>query len=151
MKKETLAFRSALPFVFAAFVLALSGCSPLAMEFQDRLEGLLVLLAKANVPGISPRYRAQALLDVGLSQYEQGEYLDSEESLEAALAAGLALHDEVTARKHLAFMHCIAEREYACRSEFQKALAADPAMNLEAAEAGHPAWGPVFTALKTSH
>jgi hypothetical protein len=151
MKKEMLGFRFALPLVFAACVFALPGCTAsLALEFQDRLETLLLLLAKANVPGIAQRFKAQALLDAGLKQYEEGEYVDSEVSLEAAVAAGLPVRGEVTARKHLAFMHCAAEREYACRSEFQKALAADPAMRLDAAEAGHPAWGPVFTALKST-
>jgi Tfp pilus assembly protein PilF len=99
-------------------------------------------------PGVARRYSPQFLLESGLQQYEEGRYSDAEASLELALKLGLPLREEVSARKHLAFMHCAAQHEDACRSEFQKALAADPEMALDAAEASHPAWGPVFETLR---
>jgi hypothetical protein len=60
----------------------------------------------------------------------------------------LTAADRATTHKHLAFIHCTAGRERACRDEFRKALAADPALDLAPAEAGHPVWGPIFRSLK---
>ena len=42
----------------------------------------------------------------------------------------------------------LQSRERLCRDEFRKALGADPALELEPAEAGHPVWGPIFRAVK---
>ena len=53
-----------------------------------------------------------------------------------------------SAHKHLAFIHCAANRQKLCRDEFRKALAADPTLELEPAEAGHPVWGPIFKSVK---
>ena len=39
-------------------------------------------------------------------------------------------------------------RVAACHEEFRKALRLDPGLELGAAEAGHPIWGPVFRAAK---
>ena len=52
------------------------------------------------------------------------------------------------ARKHLAFIHCISGREPECRDEFRKAMEIDPAFELTPAEAGHPAWGPVYGGVR---
>lgn len=84
----------------------------------------------------------------GLKQYEAGDYAQAAEDLEAALAYGLPVRARVSAHKHLAFVYCAAQLAPACASEFRKALVADPGMELEAAEAGHPAWGPVFQHVK---
>jgi hypothetical protein len=54
----------------------------------------------------------------------------------------------VKAHKYLAFIHCVSDRAAACRDEFRKALAIDSKLNLTAAEAGHPTWGPVFRSVK---
>ena len=85
---------------------------------------------------------------LALQQYEAGEYDESAKNFEGALREGLAEKERASAHKHLAFIHCAAQREQQCRDEFRKALAVDPALELDAAEAGHPVWGPVFRSVK---
>jgi Tfp pilus assembly protein PilF len=85
---------------------------------------------------------------VGLKQYEAGEYTESAKNLQGALTLGLPDKQRADAHKHLAFIHCASNRERQCREEFRKALAVDPALELEPAEAGHPVWGPIFQSLK---
>lgn len=98
----------------------------------------------ASLKGASPFKNA-------LQQYEAGDYDESAKSFEGALRQGLGDKERASAHKHLAFIHCAAQRERECRDEFRKALAADPALELEPAEAGHPVWGPVFRAVKAGH
>ena len=69
-------------------------------------------------------------------------------ALQGAIERGLPDKDRARAHKHLAFIHCASGREQLCRSEFRKALAVDRELELAAAEAGHPVWGPVFRVLK---
>ena len=83
----------------------------------------------------------------GLRQYDAGDHAKSTKTLTRALEMNLGPKDQALAHKHLAFIHCTAERERQCRDEFRKALAADPAMRLDAAEAGHPVWGPIFRSM----
>jgi Tfp pilus assembly protein PilF len=90
-------------------------------------------------------------LTAGLKQYDDGDYADSAKNLQAAIEQGLARKERMNAHKHLAFIYCASDRERQCRDEFRKALAADPAMELEPAEAGHPIWGPIFRSLKAGH
>jgi Tfp pilus assembly protein PilF len=85
---------------------------------------------------------------LALQQYEAGDYDESAKSFEGALRDGLNDMERASAHKHLAFIHCAAQRERQCRDEFRKALAVDPALELEPAEAGHPVWGPVFRSVK---
>lgn len=85
---------------------------------------------------------------IGLKQYEAGEYTESAKNLQGALTLGLPDRQRADAHKHLAFIHCASNRERQCRDEFRKALAVDPALELEPAEAGHPVWGPIFQSLK---
>jgi Tfp pilus assembly protein PilF len=92
--------------------------------------------------------KGAAALEAGLKQYENGAYAESAKNLTAALEQGLNDREQVAARKHLAFIHCVSGRTGACRDEFRKALAVDPALELEPAEAGHPTWGPVFRSVK---
>jgi Tfp pilus assembly protein PilF len=85
----------------------------------------------------------------GLQRYDDGEYKEAARHLQRALEAGLASPaDQATARKHLAFMACVAKRTAACRAEFRRAFEADPAFALSPAEAGHPMWGPVFKSVQ---
>jgi Tfp pilus assembly protein PilF len=95
----------------------------------------------ASLKGASP-------FKIALQQYEAGDYDESAKGFEGALRQGLGDRERASAHKHLAFIHCAAQRERQCRDEFRKALAADPALELEPAEAGHPVWGPVFRAVK---
>lgn len=118
---------------------ALSGCSaPPIDELQARLKELAFSLFAS---------RGQATLSAALKQYEDGDYAGAEKSLHKALAQGLPRVEQISAHKHLAFIYCAAKRTEACRGEFQLALQVDPRADLEPAEAGHPAWGPIFRSV----
>jgi Tfp pilus assembly protein PilF len=83
----------------------------------------------------------------GLRQYDAGQHEAAAKTLRSALGIGLIDSDRAVAHKHLAFIHCAAQRERECREDFRQALAADPALQLDAAEAGHPVWGPIFRSM----
>ena len=92
---------------------------------------------------------SEQALAKGIKSYEDGDYKDAAAQLQAALNFGLdARSDQVKAHKYLAFVHCVSSRSRQCRDEFRRALRLDPSFTLEAAEAGHPLWGPVFRAVK---
>ena len=91
--------------------------------------------------------KAQITLVKGLRQFDAGDHDASAKTLASALELGLGDKDRAEAHKHLAFIHCTAGRERQCRDEFRKALAADPKVRLDAAEAGHPVWGPIFRSM----
>jgi Tfp pilus assembly protein PilF len=118
------------------------------------LKGEAPALAKAqaatsSAKGVAaPPGKGEPALVAGLRLYDEGSYDASARSLHDAIEQGLVRTDEVKARKHLAFIHCAAQRQPSCREEFRKALAIDPALELAPAEAGHPVWGPVFRAVK---
>jgi Tfp pilus assembly protein PilF len=130
MKKKALAL---------GIALALSGCSAGPVrELQANLKALLVSILES---------KGQAALRHALQQYEAGQHAAAEEALHQALDYGLEPGDRVVAHKTLAFISCASERMQECRTQFQLALRADPKTDLDAAEAGHPAWGPVFRSL----
>jgi len=91
--------------------------------------------------------RAQITLVEGLRQFDAGDHAASAKTLASAIEMGLGDKDRAEAHKHLAFIHCTAGRERQCREEFRRALAAYPATQLDAAEAGHPVWGPIFRSM----
>lgn len=93
--------------------------------------------------------QAQRLFQLGLQQYDQGQYKKASVALQQAIDTGLTSTKQATAHKHLAFIYCVSNRESQCRTEFTKALAVDPSFELAPAEAGHPQWGPVFRSVKT--
>ena len=93
---------------------------------------------------------ASESLRLGIRDYEEGRYLESFRDLRNALELGLPPKERVQAHKYIAFIYCVSNRTSACREEFRKALAVDPSFQLDAAEAGHPIWGPVFRSLKTN-
>jgi len=92
--------------------------------------------------------KGEPALAAGVRLYEEGKYAEASESLHGALYQGLSSADRVKAHKHLAFINCVSGRPAACREEFRRALAIEPALELSAAEAGHPIWGPIFRAVK---
>jgi Tfp pilus assembly protein PilF len=108
---------------------------------------LAALAGCAALDGLIQATKAQVTLVEGLRQYDAGEHEAAAKSLAAALELGLGEGDRATAYKHLAFIHCSAERERQCRDDFRKALAAVPTLQLEPEEAGHPVWGPIFLSL----
>lgn len=94
--------------------------------------------------------RAQTNLNDGLKQYEAGSYDDSMKNLLIALDSGvLSVPQQLSARKHMAFIQCVNNRELVCKEEFEKAFLLDPRFDLSPAEAGHPTWGPIFRLVKT--
>jgi Tfp pilus assembly protein PilF len=91
--------------------------------------------------------RGHVTLVEGLRQYDEGRHEAAAKTLRSALGMGLIDADRAVAHKHLAFIHCSAQRERECRDEFRKALAAQPGLVLGPAEAGHPIWGPIFSSM----
>jgi Tfp pilus assembly protein PilF len=109
--------------------------------------------AEAGHPVWGPIFRSMSgtgALSAGLKQYEEGEYAESAKNLQGAIDLGIVGKQAANAHKHLAFIHCASNRERQCRDEFRRALAVDPALELDAAEAGHPVWGPIFRSLKSA-
>lgn len=96
------------------------------------------------------REKAIQNLALGQRQYDAGTYEDALKSLNESLAHGaLSREDQSTARKLLAFIHCVSNREEACRGEFRKAFEINARFELTAAEAGHPIWGPVYRNVRS--
>jgi tetratricopeptide (TPR) repeat protein len=124
----------------ALLMALLSGCAPL----QE--------VAKPPAPQVTEvQLREKAWLNFasGLRHYEAGNYDDALKSLTASLDHGvLPRTEQATARKHLAFIHCVSGREQQCREEFRKAMEIDPKFELNSAEAGHPVWGPVYSNVR---
>ena len=116
--------------LFAALVMALSACS------------------SAPLRELMQSSKGAAPLASGLRQYDDGEYPEAARNLQAAIDLGLTDRERANAHKHLAYIHCASARERSCREEFRKALAINPELELTAAEAGHPVWGPIFASLK---
>ena len=88
-------------------------------------------------------------LEVGLKQYDQGQYKRATFALLQSLEAGLSPAKQIIAHKHLAFIYCTSNKVSLCRHEFNKAIEIDPRFELAPAEAGHPQWGPVFRSVKS--
>lgn len=100
--------------------------------------------APVGVMDLAERPAERALL-AGLRAYDDGQYATAEKQFQAALAANLASpRDRAAAHKHLAFIYCTSQRVAACEAAFRAARAADPGFVLDAAERGHPTWGPVY-------
>jgi Tfp pilus assembly protein PilF len=132
--------------IAAVFLFALAGCQ-LKQAARAPVEDAQPIPPMPKVlpaPG-SPEEQLAA----GLRYYDEGNFKLASKTLKGALTVGLSRKDEVIARKHLAFMHCMSERDKQCRDEFRKTLALDPRFELSAAEAGHPQWGPVFRSVKS--
>jgi len=93
---------------------------------------------------------AEQKLDIGVKEYEEGNYVASMNALQGVLEAKLANKDDkLIAYKYLAFIHCISSREKLCKDYFRKVLAINPKFELSPAEAGHPIWGPAFRSVKS--
>ncbi|MBX3607694.1 MAG: TssQ family T6SS-associated lipoprotein [Piscinibacter sp.] len=120
------------------------------------LAATLLVLAGCAQPPVAP----QGLLDItdrpaekallgGLRAYDDAQYPQAEQQLQAALQAGLvSARDRAAAHKYLAFIYCTSNRSAECEAAFRAARAADPAFVLSKSEAGHPVWGPVYQRLQ---
>jgi Tfp pilus assembly protein PilF len=123
--------------VVAAMLALLPGCS------SEPVRAVTSAVQSAFQP------RGDKLLAEGIRQFEEASYPAATRSLQGALAEGLAVANQVKAHKYLAFIYCVSDRRQQCQDEFRKALDLDPSMELSAAEAGHPSWGPAFRAAKS--
>ena len=101
------------------------------------------------VENAPPPHEGEEKLTAGIKSYEEGNYKDSIKLLQEALTKGLlSKEDQVKAHKYIAFIHCASGQKKECADEFKKALELDPNFELQAAEAGHPLWGPVYSSVK---
>lgn len=107
----------------------------------------LGLAGCAHIERFIQATKAQVTLVDGLRKFDAGDHEAAAKALARALEIGLGEEDRAEAHKHLAFIHCSAGRERQCGEEFRKALTAYPATQLDAAEAGHPVWGPIFRSM----
>ena len=116
------------------------------------LVALLALAACSSTPlrGLFETSKGSSVLSAGLREYDNGDYAEAGQDLQTAIDLGLTDDEQAIAHKHLAFIHCASGRERLCREEFRRALALKPDLELSAAEAGHPVWGPIFAQLKAS-
>lgn len=93
--------------------------------------------------------KAERDLIAAMQDYEDGNYKSASKRFQSALDEGLTFKsDQIRAYKHLAFIHCISNRERACRDAFRAAFDIDPKFELSAAEIGHPLWGPVYQSVR---
>ena len=90
-----------------------------------------------------------AVPEDGYHNYEEGNAKVAKRRLQSALEEGRARPDPVKAHTYLAFIACVSSQQLTCREEFAIALELDPKLELDAAEAGHPIWGPIFKNAKT--
>jgi tetratricopeptide (TPR) repeat protein len=138
--RQDIGFR-ALSVLLLSIVLLIAGCavpppqptgpSPEEIAKQQRIE------------------RANTTLADATKQYDIGSYDDAMKSFLLALDSGaLTPQQQLAARKKMAFIHCVSNREINCKEEFEKSFALDPKFDLSPAEAGHPIWGPVFRNVK---
>ena len=132
-----------------SLLLLVSACA----QIKEALKPADAPPAKPAAPPITEtelRDRAREQLAGGIKLYEAGDYDNALKSLSSSLDHGLLTKQEqATARKNLAFIHCVSNREAACRDEFRKAFEIYPDFALTAAEDGHPIWGPVYRNVRT--
>jgi Tfp pilus assembly protein PilF len=141
-----------------AFIYCASGRErPCREEFRKTLAiapALELSTAESGHPVWGPLFAslkaAPGPFQAALKQYDAGAYPESARNFQVAIREGLDEKERASAHKHLAFIHCASSRERLCREEFRRALAVDPALELDAAESGHPVWGPVFRSVKES-
>ena len=116
------------------------------------LVALLALAACSSPPlrGLFESSKGSSVLAAGVREYENGDYAQAGQDLQTAIDLGLTATEEARGHKYLAFIHCASGRERLCREEFRRALALKPDLELSAAEAGHPVWGPIFAEIKAS-
>ncbi|GAB4117217.1 MAG: TssQ family T6SS-associated lipoprotein [Sideroxydans sp.] len=94
---------------------------------------------------------ARRFLTKGISEYEQGNYVNAQIAFEGVLGNQYATrYERMLANKYMAFMHCISGEQKLCLEHFIEVLTLNPDFELTDAEAGHPLWGPVFKNAKAS-
>src|SRR5574341_1849924 len=109
------------------------------------MRGFPILLLAAALWGCAAvqTVKGKMTLVEGLRQFDAGDHATAAKTLNSALELGLGTKDQAEAHKHLAFIHCSANRERPCRDELRPAPAANPPLQPEPAAARHPVWGPL--------
>ena len=139
-----------LPTWIAVLAVLAGGCAQLQEMTQPSKSADAPKAAAPQITESMLRDRAKEQLALGIRQYEAGDYDNASRSLSGSLDHGLlSKQEQATARKNLAFIHCVSNREAACRDEFRKAFEIYPDFSLSAAEDGHPIWGPVYRNVRT--
>jgi tetratricopeptide (TPR) repeat protein len=127
-----------------AFALWVAGCAQMPGEAPKPAP------AAPQITEAMLRERAREQLTLGIKQYEAGDFENALKNLQGALDHGLLPKQEQSvARKNLAFIHCVSNREAQCKDEFRKAFEINPEFALTQAEDGHPIWGPVYRTVRT--
>lgn len=144
-------------FLCLALLLTATGCTSLtATKPTHKIEEAPVARKVEKIeepsvkkPELMVAKKAEQELNLGIHNYEEGNYKIAAGNFQNALDGGLAsISDQITAHKYLAFIYCVSGERLACRGEFKQVLKLNPKFNLTPAEAGHPIWGPVFRAVK---
>lgn len=137
------AFIAVFRIIAASLVMTVTGCAMLAPTPPPKA-------VPAPEPTIPPRTeRALANLAEGLKRYDAGNFDDAKTSFLLAADSGvLSTAQQLDARKHMAFIYALQNREASAREEFEKAFALDAKFELTPAEAGHPKWGPIYRQVK---
>lgn len=118
-------------------VLALCGCVTTGGSCGDAREVRLL------------RTPTEFMVNNGIKNYEDGNYSAAITILQSLVDNKDATKNEkLLAYKYQAFSYCLSSKEKMCHESFRKALELDPNFKLLPAEAGHPAWGPVFNSVK---
>ncbi len=121
-----------------AVVLAMQGCASRRAAVQP------IPPPHVGLAEVLDRPAERALLE-GWRAYDDGQYVQAEAALTAALAGDLnGSRDRAMAYKLLAFMACASGRPTVCETMFRAAFDADATFRLVRAEQGHPLWGPVY-------
>lgn len=130
----------------AALLVLLAGCA----EMQKLTDSSKPAPVSPQITEASLRARASEQLALGQKQFESGDLEGATKNFNASLEHGmLSKVDQSTARKHLAMINCVSNREAQCRDEFRKAFEINPDFSLTSAEDGHPIWGPVYRSVRT--
>jgi len=131
---------------FVAVLTLLAGCA----DMQKLLPADSKTPVSPQITEASLRARASEQLALGLKQYDAGDLESATKNFNASLEHGmLSKVDQSNARKHLAMINCVSNREAQCRDEFRKAFEINPDFSLTSAEDGHPIWGPVYRSVRT--
>lgn len=111
------------------------------IELRKAGKSLPVPVARMPSPG-------EKLLAEAMKSYEDADYAKAIKRFQDGLKETLAMEEQIQALKFMAFSYCLTNRLPLCRAEFEKILQLNPAFELDAAEAGHPSWGPPFRTVK---
>jgi tetratricopeptide (TPR) repeat protein len=136
-------------------VAAQAGTAPLLLKlFVPLLVALFAGCVQSPIQTGSPANAvpapaAQTPYEQGLASYRDNRFDPALAELNSAILNGDLTSDEnINARKHIAFIHCISHRETQCREQFQAILKINSKFDLAPNEAGHPTWGPVWRSVK---